>query len=58
MKEVIVITAKTAATPPMTPAIIAPMFFFRFCEFVFPGSPSAFIVCGGTLRKYPSQEQK
>jgi hypothetical protein len=59
-----VITAKTAATPPITPATIAPMFLFRFklpCndgEFAFPGSPSALIVCAGTLRMYPSQERK
>jgi hypothetical protein len=57
---VILITAKTAATTPITPPTIAPILPFRFpCdgEFVVPGGPEAFIVCAGTLRKYPSQER-
>ena len=67
-KVVMPSTAKTAATPPITPLTIAPMFPFRTrCDgddgddgdddgFVSPGSPLAFIIWAGTLRNYPSQD--
>jgi hypothetical protein len=64
-KVVMLITAKTATTPPITPPTIGPMFFFRFPfddefdgEFELPGNPSALMVFGGALRKYLSQERK
>ncbi len=48
-KEMMPITAKMAATPPMTPPSIAPVFLLCDGEFVFPVVPLAFIVCTGTL---------
>jgi hypothetical protein len=64
----ILITAKKATAPPIPPPTIAPMFPFRFpCddelfdgEFDSPGTgtPLAFIVWAGTLRKYLSQERE
>ena len=49
-KVVILITPKTAATQLITTPTIVPIFLFRG-EFTFPGGPSGFIVCAGTLRK-------
>ena len=51
--------SKAAATPLIASPTIAPIFFFRGgSEFMFPGGPSGFIVCAGTLTKYPGQERK